>query len=100
MINIPWMAPGKHWSDDDTCYYMSMALSIALDSSLDKLIIPSPSELEGSAHSGRAQSDCIPARKALEMDGFPDIEPTSDFGRRLLRRRERIWLALFVLDRG
>ncbi|KAG9235079.1 hypothetical protein BJ875DRAFT_282466 [Amylocarpus encephaloides] len=100
MINIPWMAPGMHWSDDDTCAYMSMALSIALDSSLDKLIFPSPSELQGSAQSGRAQSDCISARKALNMDGFPDVEPTSNFGRRLLRRRERIWLALFVLDRG
>ncbi|EPE28174.1 hypothetical protein GLAREA_04965 [Glarea lozoyensis ATCC 20868] len=100
MINIPWMAPGKHWSDDETCSYMSMALTIALDSSLDKLIVPSPSELQGSARKGRSQSECITARKALDMDGFPDVDPLSDFGRRLLRRRERIWLALFVLDRG
>jgi hypothetical protein len=94
------MAPGKHWSDDETCSYMSMALTIALDSSLDKLIVPSPSELQGSAQKGRSQSECITARKALDMDGFPDVDPLSDFGRRLLRRRERIWLALFVLDRG
>jgi hypothetical protein len=96
MINIPWMAPGNHWSDDETCAYMSMALTIALDSSLDKLIVPSPSDSQGS----RTQSECITARKALDMDGFPDVDPLSDFGRRLLRRRERIWLALFVLDRG
>ncbi|EHL02080.1 hypothetical protein M7I_2035 [Glarea lozoyensis 74030] len=57
MINIPWMAPGKHWSDDETCSYMSMALTIALDSSLDKLIVPSPSELQGSARKGRSQTD-------------------------------------------
>ena len=94
------MAPGKHWSDDDTCLYMSMAVTIALDISLDKLIVPSPSELQGNAQKGRTQSECITARKALDMDGFSDVDPMSDLGRRLLRRRERIWLSLFVLDRG
>ncbi|KAF4631215.1 hypothetical protein G7Y89_g6924 [Cudoniella acicularis] len=100
MINIPWMAPGNHWSDDETCSYMAMALTIALDSSLDKLIVPFPGDSHLNVQASRAQSECISARKALEMDGFPDVDPISDFGRRLLRRRERIWLALFVLDRG
>ncbi|TVY36594.1 Satratoxin biosynthesis SC1 cluster transcription factor [Lachnellula occidentalis] len=100
MINIPWMAPGKHWSDDETCSYMAMALTIALDISLDKLIVPSPSDPHGNCQAGRAQSECITAKKALDLDGFGDVDPRSDFGKRLLRRRERIWLALFVLDRG
>ncbi|TVY82488.1 Satratoxin biosynthesis SC1 cluster transcription factor SAT9 [Lachnellula suecica] len=100
MINIPWMAPGRHWSDDETCSYMAMALTIALDISLDKLIIPSPSDPHGNFQKGRAQSECIMARQALDIDGFRDVDVLSDFGKRLLRRRERIWLALFVLDRG
>lgn len=100
MINIPWMAPGKHWSDDETCSYMAMALTIAVDVSLNKLIVPSPSDALAGIHVGRPPSDCISARKALDLDGFYNIEPDSDFGRRLLRRRERIWLALFTLDRG
>jgi hypothetical protein len=36
----------------------------------------------------------------LQTDGFADIDPASDWGRRLLRRRERTWIALFVLERG
>lgn len=100
MVNIPWMAPGQHWSDDDTCSYMAAALTIAIDISLNKLIVPSPSDSLAGIHEGEAPSDCITARKALELDGFSDVNPNSDLGRRLLRRRERIWLALFVLDRG
>jgi len=100
MVNIPWMAPGKHWSDDETCSYMAMALTIAVDISLNKLIVPSPSDALSGIHVGRPPSDCISARKALDLDGFQDVDPDSTFGRRLLRRRERIWLALFTLDRG
>lgn len=92
--------PGKHWSDDETCSYMAAGLTIALDISLDKLIVPSPSSSLDGIHEGREPSDYITARKALDLDGFRDVSPASDLGRRLLRRRERIWLALFVLDRG
>lgn len=99
MINIPWMSPGKHWSDDETCSYMAAALTIAVDISLNKVITPSPSNSEIAAPQ-TAQSECISARKALDLDGFHDIDPGSPLGRRLLRRRERVWLALFVLDRG
>jgi hypothetical protein len=100
MVNIPWMAPGKHWSDDETCSYMASSLTIAMDLSLNKLIVPSPSDSLIGVHDGIAPSDCISARKALDLDGFSDVDPGSDLGQRLLRRRERIWLALFVLDRG
>jgi len=100
MVNIPWMAPGKHWADDETCSYMASALTIAVDISLNKLIVPSPSESLAGVHEIRSPSECIAARKALDLDGFQDVEPLSQLGQRLLRRRERIWLALFVLDRG
>jgi hypothetical protein len=100
MVNIPWMSPGKHWADDETCSYMAMALTVALDLSLDKLIVPSLSFPDGIPPRNLVKSDCITARKALDLDGFNATDPTSAYGQRLLRRRERIWLALFVLDRG
>ncbi|KAE9381066.1 hypothetical protein N431DRAFT_490528 [Stipitochalara longipes BDJ] len=100
MVNIPWMAPGKHWADDETCSYMASALTIAMDISLNKLIVPSPSESLAGVHEIRPPSECITARKALDIDGFQDVEPLSEMGRRLLRRRERIWLALVCLARG
>jgi hypothetical protein len=100
MVNVPWMSPGKHWSDDETCAYMAMALTIAMDISLDKLILPGPSISQQNIPQNLAKSDCISARKALCLDGFEDVDPSSAWGQRLLRSRERIWLALFVLDRG
>lgn len=77
-----------------------MALTIAVDISLNKLIVPSPSDSLAGVHVGKSPSDCISARKALDLDGFHDVDPESNYGKRLLRRRERIWLGLFVLDRG
>jgi hypothetical protein len=79
---------------------MAMALTIAIDISLNKLIVPSPSDALAGIHVNKPPSECISARKALDLDGFYDVDPESTMGRRLLRRRERIWLALFVLDRG
>jgi hypothetical protein len=46
------------------------------------------------------KADLLEAKKALAMDGFEDVEITSELGQRLLRRRERVWIALFVLERG
>lgn len=100
MINIPWMSPGRHWADDETCAYLAMALTIAVDLSLNKLIIPPPNLTPNNIPDNIAMSECISARKALSLDGFEDVDPASIWGQRLLRRRERIWLALFVLDRG
>jgi hypothetical protein len=100
MVNIPWMSPGKHWADDETCLYMAMALTVAMDLSLNKLIVPSPGDFPDGIRKSIARSDCITARKALSLDGFGDVDPSSTWGQRLLRSRERIWLSLFVLDRG
>ncbi|KAI5856746.1 hypothetical protein GGS23DRAFT_588462 [Durotheca rogersii] len=99
MVNIPWISAGEHWADDETSTYLSMALTIALDLSLNKITI-TPSTEPRSPREIIPVSDCISSRKALAMDGFADVDPDSLLGRRLLRRRERTWLSLFVLERG
>ncbi|KAI0880579.1 uncharacterized protein GGS22DRAFT_174742 [Annulohypoxylon maeteangense] len=99
MVNIPWISAGEHWADDETSTYLSMALTIALDLSLNKIILPSSTEPR-SPRDTIATSDCISGRKALNIDGFSDFDPDSPSGQRLLRRRERAWLSLFVLERG
>jgi hypothetical protein len=99
MVSIPWMPPGAYASDDDTSLYLTTSLSIALDLSLEKIIMPSTSMArDHTRHIPKA--DYLDASRALTMDGFEDIEPTSEWGQRLLRRRERVWIALFVLERG
>lgn len=100
LVNIPWMSPNKHWADDETCTYLSMALTLALDLSLNKIVVPSPTIRPAGFLDRIAKSDCIDATKALRLDGFSQADPTSVLGRRLLRTRERAWLALWVLDRG
>lgn len=97
MVNVPWMAPGECLGDDDTCAYIAMALTVALDLALNKIVVPS-STFDG-AFESLPRADCIDARRALHMDGF-DVDADSERGRRLLRRRERAWIALFVLERG
>jgi hypothetical protein len=62
-------------------------------------VMPSAS-FDSSLSRRLAKADCIDAKRALHIDGFDGVDPTSDWGRRLLRRRERIWIALFVLERG
>ncbi|KAH9872212.1 hypothetical protein IAQ61_005047 [Plenodomus lingam] len=99
MVSIPWMPPGSHASDDDTSLYLATALSIALDMSLDKVITPS-SSFDQELVRQTPKAECLHATKALAMDGFEDIDPNSEWGQRLLRRRERVWIALFVLERG
>ena len=99
MVNIPWMHPGSHAGDDDTGLYISTALSIALDLSLNKIIVPSRS-IDRDKLSRIPKAECLDARKALAMDGFEDLDIASEWSERLLRRRERVWVALFVLERG
>ncbi|KAI1738640.1 hypothetical protein F4680DRAFT_424518 [Xylaria scruposa] len=99
MVNIPWIPAGEHWADDETSTYMSMALSIAVDLYLNKIILPSSPDAPFSKDN-IPSSDQISSRRALNVDGFTDIDPVSETGRRLLRRRERTWLSLFVLERG
>ncbi|AEO59872.1 hypothetical protein MYCTH_2308484 [Thermothelomyces thermophilus ATCC 42464] len=105
MVNVPWMFPGKHSTDDETCWYVSMATTMALDLSLHKILVPVASLRDGAcgragSYGGIARADCIDPKVALALDGFADVDPNSEFGMRLLRRRERCWIALFVLERG
>ncbi|KAK1760119.1 protein priB [Echria macrotheca] len=99
MVNVPWMFPGKHSTDDETCWYVSMATTMALDLSLHKIIVPLASLKDGPLGS-IARADCVDPRVALSLDGFGDVDANSELGRRLLRRRERCWISLFVLERG
>ena len=99
MVNIPWISAGEHWADDETSTYISMALTVALDLSLNKIIVPG-FVTETSGRDNIAPSECISAAKALAIDGFADVDPNSSAGRQLLRRRERTWLSLYVLERG
>lgn len=99
MVSIPWMPPGQHATDDDTSLYLATALSIALDLSLDKVITPS-STFNADLIRQIPRGECLGASKALAMDGLEDVDATSAWGKRLLRRRERTWIALFVLERG
>lgn len=106
MVNVPWMFPGKHSTDDETCWYVSMATTMALDLSLHKILVPPaslrnmPGRVGDFGVGSIARADCIDPKVALALDGFADVDPSSEFGMRLLRRRERCWIALFVLERG
>ncbi|KAF4493872.1 hypothetical protein FAGAP_10014 [Fusarium agapanthi] len=99
MVNIPWMFPGQHSTDDETCTYISIANTVATDLSLHKSLI-SPEMVGSGSGIGLARGDCLDPRAALTMDGFPELDPWSEKGRLFLRNRERCWLSLFVLERG
>lgn len=97
MVNIPWMFPGQHSTDDETCAYIALANTVAIDLSLHKSLVSAEMLGPGSA---LARGDCLDPKTALAMDGFPDVDPWSERGRLLIRNRERCWLSLFVLERG
>ncbi|KAF4121839.1 hypothetical protein GMORB2_1679, partial [Geosmithia morbida] len=99
LANVPWMSPGPHSTDDGTSVYISMAMTIAIDLYLHKVIMPTDLTGQGAAVTV-SRGDCLDPRTALEMDGFPDLDPLSDRGVLLLRGRERCWISLFVLERG
>lgn len=41
MLNVPWMFPGQHSTDDESPWYVSMATTIAIDLSVHKLLVRS-----------------------------------------------------------
>ncbi|KAH8169889.1 Zn(II)2Cys6 transcription factor [Sarocladium implicatum] len=99
LVNIPWMFPGKQSTDDESCTYMAMASKIAMDLSLEKQVIHGDVNLQ-SVRESLHRADTLDPRSALDIDGFPDMDPSSEIGHLLLRNRERCWIALFVLERG
>lgn len=100
MVNIPWMTPAKTWAEDQTCNFLALSLTTALDLSLNKVVIPSATIRPAKFWDSTGKADCINVQRALQLEGFPDLSPSSTLGKRLLRTRERVWLALFTLDRG
>ncbi|CAG7555732.1 unnamed protein product [Fusarium equiseti] len=56
MVNIPWMFPGQHSTDDETCTYISIANTVATDLSLHKSLV-SPEMLGSGSDIGLAR-DC------------------------------------------
>jgi hypothetical protein len=99
LLNVPWMFPGPKSTSDETCAYVSMANTIAIDLSLHKMLLPTETLGPGSGMKV-ARGECIDPKAALAMDGFPDVDPSSERGVLLLRTRERCWISLFVLERG
>lgn len=98
MINVPWLGPGVHSTDDETCWYVAMATTIAIDLQMGKLSMSGDAFHSGSTGDLTPQ-DCIDPLLALRSGGFSE-DPNSEMGMRLVRRRERCWIALFVLERG
>lgn len=99
MINVPWMGPGVHSTDDETCWFVSLATTIAIDLQMHKMSMPAEAFKDGAA-GNLGRQECIDPELALRSGGFRDVDPNSELGRRLVRRRERCWIALFVLERG
>ncbi|ROV90133.1 hypothetical protein VPNG_09800 [Cytospora leucostoma] len=99
MVNVPWMDPGEHSTDDETCWYVSMAATIAIDLQLPRISTPL-ARFQSGISVDLARQDFMDPAVALRQGGFKDIDPNSELGRRLVRRRERCWIALFVLERG
>ncbi|KAG9253161.1 uncharacterized protein F5Z01DRAFT_176048 [Emericellopsis atlantica] len=99
LINVPWMFPGSHSTNDETSAYISMATTIAIDLSLHKVLIPQALLGHGTGVTV-ARGECLDPKTALAMDGFQDVDPLSEQGTLLLRGRERCWISLFVLERG
>ncbi|KAK5995915.1 Satratoxin biosynthesis SC1 cluster transcription factor SAT9 [Cladobotryum mycophilum] len=99
ILNVPWMFPGEHSTDDETCLYVSMATTIAFDLSLHKSLISSEVFESGSV-TGVSKGECLDPQIALEIDGYHDVDPWSEKGRLILRGRERCFISLFVVERG
>lgn len=99
VVNIPWMFPGQRSTDDETCAYISMATTVAIDLLMHKTLV-SKEVLEQGAGLTLVRGECLDTRTALEIDGYADVEPWSDRGAMLLRNRERCWISLWVVERG
>ncbi|CEJ93243.1 hypothetical protein VHEMI08848 [[Torrubiella] hemipterigena] len=97
VVNIPWMFPGQRSTDDETCAYISMATTVAIDLLMHKALVSKEALESGS---GLARGECLDMRTALDIDGYPDIDPWSERGAMLLRSRERCWISLWVVERG
>ncbi|OAR01888.1 hypothetical protein LLEC1_05965 [Akanthomyces lecanii] len=99
VVNIPWIFPGQRSTDDETCWYISMAATIAIDLLMHKTLV-SKEMLDSGIGLTLARGECLDTNTALEIDGYEGIEPWSERGMILLRSRERCWISLYVVERG
>ncbi len=99
VVNIPWIFPGQRSTDDETCWYISMAATIAIDLLMHKTLV-SKKVLDSGIGLTLARGECLDTDTALEIDGYEGIEPWSERGMILLRSRERCWISLYVVERG
>ncbi|KAL1850757.1 hypothetical protein Daus18300_012765 [Diaporthe australafricana] len=82
MINVPWMGPGVHSTDDETCWYVSLATTIAIDLQMSKVSMPMDAFKNG-VSGDLARQDCMDPELALRLGGFKSVDPNSELGRRL-----------------
>ncbi|ATY63734.1 Zn(II)2Cys6 transcription factor [Cordyceps militaris] len=99
VVNIPWIFPGQRSTDDETCWYISMAATIAIDLLMHKTLV-ARGVLDSGAGLTMARGECLDTGTALEIDGYEGVEPWSERGMILLRSRERCWISLYVVERG
>ncbi|KAM3537693.1 hypothetical protein ARSEF1564_009390 [Beauveria bassiana] len=99
VVNIPWIFPGQRSTDDETCWYISMAATIAIDLLMHKTLV-SKRVLDSGIGLTLARGECLDTNTALEIDGYEGVEPWSERGMILLRSRERCWISLYVVERG
>ncbi|KAM3512178.1 hypothetical protein MY11210_004166 [Beauveria gryllotalpidicola] len=99
VVNIPWIFPGQRSTDDETCWYISMAATIAIDLLMHKTLV-SKRVLDSGIGLTLARGECLDTSTALEIDGYEGVEPWSERGMILLRSRERCWISLYVVERG
>lgn len=99
VVNIPWIFPGQRSTDDETCWYVSMAATIAIDLLMHKTLV-SKQVLDSGDGLTLARGECLDTHTALEIDGYEGVDPWSKRGMILLRSRERCWISLYVVERG
>lgn len=99
VVNIPWIFPGQRSTDDETCTYISMATTIAIDLLMHKTLV-SKQLLDSGDGLKLARGECLDTNTALEIDGYNGVDPLSERGMILLRSRERCWISLYVVERG
>lgn len=102
ILIVPFLDTGTFLSptQDVTCYYLATALSIAIDLSLHKIVVPSTTPRPQAVLEKLMPQNSIAVDKALHIDNHYNLVASSHIARRILRSRERIWLCLYVLEQG
>ncbi len=107
LVIIPWISPGEHVSDDPTTQYAALAVNMALDLHMDKPVDCRPGygvleviDVHGGGGNASYAGISLSPEQVCAIDGLREVELGKEMLGRLFRSRQRIWLALFILDRG